>query len=44
LAFSGLEDLLVVIAIFGAGGYGLYRVVRKIFAEESPSPPRSGQV
>lgn len=32
--FSGLRDLIVVIAIFAAFGYILYRIARKIFAEE----------
>lgn len=31
--FSGLRDLVVVIAIFAAFGYILYRIARKIFAE-----------
>jgi protein SCO1/2 len=40
--FSGLRDLIVVLAIFAAFGYVLYRIARKIFAEESPTPPPSG--
>ena len=32
--FSGLEDLAIVLVIFGAGGWFLQRVARKIFAEQ----------
>lgn len=39
--FSGLRDLLTVIAIFAAFGYILYRVARKIFAEEESATPPS---
>jgi len=32
--FSGLEDLAIVLAIIGAGGWILQRLARKIFAEQ----------
>jgi protein SCO1 len=32
--FSGFEDLAIVLAIFGIGGWFLQRVARKIFAEQ----------
>lgn len=32
--FSGLEDLAIVLVIFGAGGWLLQRLARKIFAEQ----------
>jgi protein SCO1/2 len=33
--FSGLTDLLIVLAIFGAVGWTLYRIARRIFAESA---------
>ena len=32
--FSGLEDLAIVLVIFGAGGWLLLRLARKIFVEQ----------
>ncbi len=37
-SFSGLRDLVVVLIIFAAFGYLLYRLARKIFAEEPTTP------
>jgi len=37
-SFSGLRDLVAVLLIFGAFGYILYRIARKIFAEEPTTP------
>lgn len=37
--FSGLRDLLIVIGIFAAFGYILYRIARKIFSEEESATP-----
>jgi protein SCO1/2 len=34
-SFSGLRDLVIVLLIFAAFGYILYRIARKIFAEET---------
>jgi len=36
--FSGLQDLAIVIAIFGAGGWFLVRVGRKILFAENAEP------
>lgn len=36
--FSGLRDLGIVLLIFAAFGYILYRVARKIFSEEKEKP------